>query len=88
MIVSRNPFFKSASGWSVFAQMPFAEVASAIIFILHQLRENAEPPIKRLVRQIEDDNSDVIFNVCESLGGKGDEERRIGHGPREHAHGV
>ena len=34
-------------------------------------------PIKRLVRQIEDDNSDLIFNVCESLGGVGDEERRI-----------
>ena len=37
----------------------------------------AEAPIKRLVRQIEDDNSDIIFNVCESLGGAGDEERRI-----------
>ena len=37
----------------------------------------AEAPIKRLVRQIEDDNSDIIFNVCESLGGVGDEERRI-----------
>lgn len=37
----------------------------------------AEAPIKRLVRQIEDDNSDLIFNVCESLGGVGAEERRI-----------
>ena len=37
----------------------------------------AVAPIKRLVRQIEDDNSDLIFNVCESLGGAGDEERRI-----------
>lgn len=37
----------------------------------------AEAPVKRLVRQIEDDNSDLIFNVCESLGGAGDEERRI-----------
>jgi len=37
----------------------------------------AEAPIKRLVRQIEDDGSDLIFNVCESLGGAGDEERRI-----------
>jgi D-alanine-D-alanine ligase len=37
----------------------------------------AEAPIKRLVRQIEDDTSDVIFNVCESLGGAADEERRI-----------
>ena len=37
----------------------------------------AEAPVKRLVRQIEDDNSDLIFNVCESLGGVGDEERRI-----------
>jgi len=37
----------------------------------------AEPPIKRLVRQLEDDNSDLIFNVCESLGGSGNEERRI-----------
>ncbi len=37
----------------------------------------AEGPIKRLVRQIEDDASDLIFNVCESLGGIGNEERRI-----------
>jgi D-alanine-D-alanine ligase len=37
----------------------------------------AEPPIKRLVRLIEDDDSDLIFNVCESLGGVGEEERRI-----------
>ena len=37
----------------------------------------AEAPIKKLVRQIEDDNSDLIFNVCESLGGDGGEERRI-----------
>ncbi len=37
----------------------------------------AEAPIKRLVRQIEDDTSDLIFNVCESLGGAADEERRI-----------
>jgi len=37
----------------------------------------AEPPIKKLVRQIEDDDSDLIFNVCESLGGEGSEERRI-----------
>jgi D-alanine-D-alanine ligase len=37
----------------------------------------AEAPIKRLVKQIEDDASDLIFNVCESLGGVGEEERRI-----------
>lgn len=37
----------------------------------------AEPPIKKLVRQLEDDDSDLIFNVCESLGGEGGEERRI-----------
>lgn len=37
----------------------------------------ANPPIKKLVRQLEDDNSDLIFNVCESLGGDGSEERRI-----------
>ena len=37
----------------------------------------ATPPIKKLVRQLEDDNSDLIFNVCESLGGDGNEERRI-----------
>ena len=37
----------------------------------------AEAPVKRLVRQLEDDNSDLIFNVCESLGGVGDQERRI-----------
>ncbi len=37
----------------------------------------AEAPIKKLVRQLEDDNSDLIFNICESLGGAPDEERRI-----------
>ena len=37
----------------------------------------AEAPIKKLVRQIEDDTSDIIFNVCESLGGAPGEERRI-----------
>jgi D-alanine-D-alanine ligase len=37
----------------------------------------ANPPIKKLVRQLEDDSSDLIFNVCESLGGDGGEERRI-----------
>jgi D-alanine-D-alanine ligase len=37
----------------------------------------ANPPIKKLVRQLEDDNSELIFNVCESLGGDGGEERRI-----------
>ena len=37
----------------------------------------AEAPIKKLVRQIEDDTSDLIFNVCESLGGAPGEERRI-----------
>jgi len=37
----------------------------------------AEPPVKKLVRLIEDDHSDIIFNVCESLGGDGAEERRI-----------
>lgn len=37
----------------------------------------ATPPIKKMVRLIEDDESDLIFNVCESLGGAGAEERRI-----------
>ncbi len=37
----------------------------------------AEAPLKKLVRLLEDDHSDLIFNVCESLGGKGDEERQI-----------
>src|SRR5689334_4222586 len=37
----------------------------------------AEPPIKKLVRLLEEDDSDIIFNVCESLGGAPDEERRI-----------
>ncbi len=37
----------------------------------------AIPPIKKLVRLLEDDSSDLIFNVCESLGGDGYEERRI-----------
>jgi D-alanine-D-alanine ligase len=37
----------------------------------------ATPPIKKMVRLIEDDDSDLIFNVCESLGGEGADERRI-----------
>ena len=37
----------------------------------------ANPPIKKLVRQLADDESDLIFNICESLGGDGAEERRI-----------
>ena len=37
----------------------------------------AVAPVKKLVRQLEDDNSELIFNVCESLGGEGSEERRI-----------
>ncbi len=37
----------------------------------------AMPPVKKLVRQLEDDNSELIFNICESLGGDGTEERRI-----------
>jgi len=37
----------------------------------------AEAPVKKLVRQLEDDASDLIFNICESLGGAPDEERRI-----------
>jgi D-alanine-D-alanine ligase len=37
----------------------------------------AVAPIKKLVRLLEDDHSDLIFNVCESLAGEGNEERRI-----------
>jgi D-alanine-D-alanine ligase len=37
----------------------------------------AEAPLKNLVRKLEEDSSDVIFNVCESLGGAPGEERRI-----------
>ena len=37
----------------------------------------ATPPVKKLARLLDDDNSDLIFNVCESLGGDGAEERRI-----------
>lgn len=37
----------------------------------------AEAPVKKLVRKLEEDTSDVVFNVCESLGGAPDEERRI-----------
>src|SRR5712691_11104094 len=38
---------------------------------------DAEAPNKKIMRQMEDDTSDLIFNVCESLGGAPDEERRI-----------
>jgi D-alanine-D-alanine ligase len=44
-------------------------------YSVHQLA--AEAPIKRMVRLIEDDASDLVFNVCESLGGAGGDERRI-----------
>src|SRR5438309_4922253 len=37
----------------------------------------AEPPIKRLVRLREDEASDLILNVCDSLGGDGGQDRRI-----------
>ncbi len=37
----------------------------------------AEAPVKKLVRKLEEDTSDIVFNVCESLGGAPDEERRI-----------
>lgn len=59
------------------------------VLVCNQIEENlakrgytvrklaANPPIKKLVRQLEDDNSDLIFNICESLGGDGSEERRI-----------
>jgi D-alanine-D-alanine ligase len=40
-------------------------------------RMAAEAPVKKLVRLLEDDQSDLIFNVCESLAGDGGEERRI-----------
>lgn len=35
----------------------------------------SEAPIKRVVRQLEDDASDLVFNVCESLGGAGTEAK-------------
>src|SRR5439155_6180129 len=37
----------------------------------------AEAPVKKLVRKLEEDASDIVFNVCESLGGAPGEERRI-----------
>jgi D-alanine-D-alanine ligase len=37
----------------------------------------AEAPLKKLVRKLEEDASDIVFNVCESLGGAPEEERRI-----------
>ena len=38
---------KSASDRPVLAKMPFADVSGAIILVLHQLWENAKPPIER-----------------------------------------
>ena len=54
------------------------QIASALRKRGHSIKcLAAEAPLKKLVRQLEDDTSDLIFNVCESLGGAPDEERRI-----------
>src|SRR6266536_6651671 len=45
-VVSRNPFVKSSSRRPFFAEMPLAYVCSPIIFVLHQLREDAKPAIE------------------------------------------
>jgi D-alanine-D-alanine ligase len=37
----------------------------------------AQTPIASLMRRLADDDSDLIFNVCESLAGEGSEERRM-----------
>jgi D-alanine-D-alanine ligase len=37
----------------------------------------AQAPIASLMQRLADDDSDLIFNVCESLAGEGSEERRM-----------
>jgi D-alanine-D-alanine ligase len=37
----------------------------------------ATQPVDALMHRLADDNHDLIFNVCESLGGDGSEERRV-----------
>jgi len=37
----------------------------------------ADAPVDALMRQLADDDSDLIFNVCESLAGEGSDERRV-----------
>ena len=37
----------------------------------------AQPPVDAMMRRLADDDSDLIFNVCESLAGDGSEERRV-----------
>ena len=46
MVISGNPLLKSASGRSVLAEMPFAQVCGAIILVLHQFRKNEKPLIE------------------------------------------
>src|SRR5205807_636307 len=46
-IICGNPLFESASSRPVLAEVPFADVSRPIILVLHQLRENAKPPIER-----------------------------------------
>lgn len=38
---------------------------------------SAQAPVDALMRRLADDDSDLIFNVCESLGGEGSEERQV-----------
>jgi len=38
---------------------------------------SAQTPVDALMRRLADDDSDLIFNVCESLGGEGSEERQV-----------
>lgn len=37
----------------------------------------AQAPVAKLMQRFADDESDLIFNVCESLAGEGSEERRV-----------
>lgn len=37
----------------------------------------AQAPVEALMQKLADDDSDLIFNVCESLAGDGSEERRV-----------
>lgn len=56
----------------------YKEVASALKRRGHDIRTlAAEPDLRRLVREVEKDDSDLIFNLCESLGGVDEHAIRV-----------
>ncbi len=71
----RDAALAKGEKFPVLVSQQIEEILSKRGYTIRKLAAN--PPIKKLVRQLEDDDSDLIFNICESLGGDGAEERRI-----------